>query len=108
LVTSLEAEVQRLDSRTLAERTEPYLRGSVIPESTRITVDDAFTRAHSNWEERASAKFDTAPADLETFLADPEHFMFETGAMEDSRVMDLVLCRPRTNPPVVDRASRPA
>ena len=55
----------------------------MIPESTRITVDDAFTRAHSNWEGRASAKFDTAPSDLETFLADPEHFMFETGALED-------------------------
>jgi hypothetical protein len=83
LVASIEAEVQRLDSRTLAERTEPYLRGSVIPESTRLAVDDAFSRAQKNWEEKASAKFDTAPADLETFLGDPEQFMFNTGAMED-------------------------
>lgn len=83
LVTSLEAEVQRLDSRTLTQRTEPYLHGSVIPESTRIAVDNAFDRARKNWEEKASASFDTDPTDLETFLSDPEHFMFRTGAMED-------------------------
>jgi len=83
LVTSLEAEVQRLDSRTLAQRIEPYLRGSVIPESTRHAVDDAFSRAQKSWEEKASDRFDTSPPDLETFLADPEEFMFNTGAVED-------------------------
>ena len=42
LVTSLEAEVQRLDSRTLAERTEPYLRGSVMTDcELRIAANPA-------------------------------------------------------------------
>ncbi len=82
-MNSLEAEVARLDSWTLAERTELYLRGLVIPESTRIAVDDAFARTQRNWEARASARFDTDPTDLEAFLSDPENFMFETGVMED-------------------------
>ena len=83
LITSLDTEVQRLDGRTLADRTEPLLRGLAIPESTRIAVDEAFTRAHVNWEEEASARFETDPTDLETFLSDPENFMFKTGAIED-------------------------